>query len=89
MRESAFYAAVREPGLDPSFIAATTTRRDAAASFTVEWRREHLEITGSLSTRPRYRTEESLVPFGEDIGALLTTEIAQTPRAMLRFRIIS
>jgi hypothetical protein len=88
-RESLFYAAVRQPGLDPSFIAGTTTRRGRFASFTVEWRRERLEITGSLSSRPKNETVESLIPFGDTIGTLLTREIAQTPRAMLRFRILS
>jgi hypothetical protein len=89
IREASFYAAIRQIGLDPSFIAGTTTRRGSAASFTVEWRRERLEITGSLSSRPKYRTEESLIPFGDTIGSLLTTEIARTPRATLRFRVIS
>lgn len=89
MRESRFFGAVRQPGLDPSFIAETTTRRGTFASFTVEWRRERLEITGSLSSRPKNETAELLIPFGDTTGTLLTTGIAQTPRAMLRFRIIS
>jgi hypothetical protein len=88
-RLSSFYAVVREPGLDPSFLAETLTRRGQFASLTVEWRRERLEITGSLSSRPKYQTVESLVPFGAATGSLLETEIARTPRAMLRFRIIS
>jgi hypothetical protein len=89
LRESRFFAAVRQPGLDPSFIADTTTRRGTFSSFTVEWRRERLEITASLSSRPKNETVESLIPFGDTTGTLLTREIAQTPRAMLRFRIIS
>lgn len=88
-RESIFYGAVRAQGLDPSFSSLTTTRQGYQASFTVEWRRERLEITGSLTSRPDNRTGEVLIPFGEPAGALLETEIARTPRAMLRFRIIS
>jgi len=88
-REASFYAFVREPGLDPSFISDTVTRRGSFVSLTVEWRREHLEITGSLSSRPEYETVESLTPYGGTVGSLLSTEIARTPRAMLRFRIIS
>ena len=79
----------RAPGLDPSYFATTTTRRGHFVSFTVEWRRERLEITGSLSSRPEYETDESLIPFGEISGSLATTAVARTPRAMLRFRIIS
>jgi hypothetical protein len=87
MQSLSFFAAVRQPGLDPSFVASTTTRIDPSASITVEWRRrEHFEIRGSLSTQPRIRTEESLIPFGESIGSLLATEFATTPRATLRFR---
>jgi hypothetical protein len=89
IRQSSFFAVVREPGLDPSFIAETLTRRGRFASLSVEWRRKNLEITGSLSSRPEYQTVESLVPFGATTGSLLETEIARTPRAMLRFRIIS
>ncbi|HUF72466.1 MAG TPA: hypothetical protein VMR74_06170 [Gammaproteobacteria bacterium] len=88
-REALFFGAVRSPGLDPSFIATTTTRQGGLASFTVEWRRERLEITGSLSSRPDNLTEEFLIPFGATTGSFLTREIARTPRAMLRFRIIS
>ncbi len=88
-RDSLFYGAVRAQGLDPSFIASTTTRQGTFVSFTVEWRRERLEITGSLSSRPNNRTLESLTPFGDPLGALQINEIDRTPRAMLRFRIIS
>jgi hypothetical protein len=88
-REALFFGAVRAPGLDPSFIATTTTRQGGFASFTVEWRRERLEITGSLSSRPDNSTEEALIPFGATTGTFLTTGIARTPRAMLRFRILA
>ena len=89
IRESLFYGEVRAIGLDPSFIAFTRTRQDRAASFSVEWRRERFEITGTISTRPENTTVEALTPFGEPVGSLLTTTIDETPRAMLRFRIIS
>ncbi|MDX1562330.1 MAG: hypothetical protein R3305_05360, partial [Gammaproteobacteria bacterium] len=88
-RESFFFGSVRAVGLDPSFLATTTTRRGSQATVSVEWRRERLEITGSLSTRPDIRTEESLTPFGDPLGAFLATEIDRTPQAMVRFRIIS
>ncbi|MGD8341219.1 MAG: hypothetical protein PVH89_10575 [Gammaproteobacteria bacterium] len=88
-RESVFFGAVRAPGLDPSFSSLTTTKQGRAATFTVEWRRDRLEITGSLSTRPENNTVETLIPFGETAGPFLSTEIARTPRAMLRFRVKS
>jgi hypothetical protein len=88
-RETGFYAIVREAGLDPAFISRNLTRRGRFYSLTVEWRRERFEITGSLSSRPEYETIESLTPFGEPVGAILSTEIARAPRAMLRFRFIS
>lgn len=88
-RDTAFFGAVRAVGLDPSFIASSTTRQGTSASFSVEWRREHLEITGSLSSRPDNETLESLIPFGAATGTLLGTEVARTPRVMLRFRVIS
>jgi hypothetical protein len=86
--QSDFYGATRTVGLDPSFYALTTSRQDNFVSFSVEWRREHLEITGTLSSRPANVTEESLIPFGATSGTVLTSTIAETPRAMLRFRII-
>jgi len=88
-RDFTFFGAVRTPGLDPTFNSLRTTRQGRQISFTVEWRRERLEITGSLSSRPDNRTEETLIPFGLPAGALLATEIARTPQAMLRFRIIN
>ena len=51
--------------------------------------RQRLEITGQLSSRPDNRSEELLIPFGDTTGTLLTTGIARSPRAMLRFRIIN
>lgn len=84
---SLFFGSVRQPGLDPSFIASTITRYDRAASLQVEWRRmDHLEITASLSSQPKVVTEESLFAFGATAGTLLATETARTPRAMVRFR---
>ncbi len=89
-RTTNFFAAVRETGLDPSFIATTTTHTGRSLSFSVQWRRrDRFEITASLSSRPERRTEESLTPFGESVGSILATEIDRTPRAMLRFRILS
>jgi hypothetical protein len=87
MRFSSFFPGIREIGLDPSFIATQTTRRGSFASFTVEWRGERFEVTGSLSSRPESRTDELLIPFGGTMGTLLTAEAARTPRAMLRFRV--
>jgi len=88
-RESAFFGAVRAQGLDPSFFANRTTRQGGAVSFAVEWRRERLEITGSISSRPDNRNLEYLIPFGATSGGFLGAEIDRTPRAMLRFRFIS
>jgi hypothetical protein len=86
-RETRLFASVRAPGLEPFFLATTTTATERSGSFSVEWRRmERLEITASLSTRPSTRTEESLRPFGESSGTLLVREIASAPRAVLRFR---
>jgi len=85
---SSLYPAVRAVGLDPSYFASTTTYVDRSASFTVEWRRrDNIEITASISTRPEIRTEESLTPFGATVGSLFATEIARSPRAMLRVRV--
>lgn len=84
---SNLFPAVRAIGLDPSFIATTTTRVERSASIQVDWRRwEHLEIRAQISTRPGIRTEETLTPFGAITSPLLATEIARAPRAMLRFR---
>jgi hypothetical protein len=86
-RISTFFGAIRQPGLEPSFVSSTFNDIDRSASFTVEWRRrEHFEIRASLSTRPRVRTDEILAVYGATVGSLLSTEIAQTPRAYLRFR---
>lgn len=82
-----FFGAVRATGLDPSFIATTTTRMDRSGSFTVEWRRqERFEIRASLSTRPKITTVESLTPFGDPMGTFLSQEFARTPRITVRFR---
>jgi hypothetical protein len=60
---------------------------DRSASFQVEWRRmQHFEIRGSINTRPRIRSIESLLAFGDTMGSLLATEFATTPRVNLRFR---
>jgi hypothetical protein len=84
---SLFFAAVRTPGLNPSFVATTTTRTDRGGSLTVEWRRmQRFEIRASLSTRPSVTTLESLTPFGDPMGTFLAREFARTPRATLRFR---
>jgi uncharacterized membrane protein YgcG len=88
-RDTVFFGATRAIGLDPSFSALSTTRQGTMVSLTVEWRRERLEITGSLSSRPDNRTEETLIPFGELPGPFVATGIDRFPRAMLRFRIKS
>lgn len=88
MQRSSFFGAVREIGLDPSYIASTMTRMDRSASIRLEWRRrDHVEISASLSTRPRVLTQESLTPFGQIATSILETEIARTPRAVLQFRV--
>lgn len=85
---STFFPAVREPGLDPSFIAGTTRRMDSSASFTVEWRRrDHLEVRATFGTRPEIQTEESLTPFGAIAGDVFATDVAESPRAMIRVRV--
>jgi hypothetical protein len=87
-RRSNFFASVRRPGLDPSFVSSTTTRVDRTASISLEWRRrERFQIRASFSARPKTRTEESLATFGESNGSFLATEFARTPRATLRFRV--
>lgn len=84
---SRIFPAVRQIGLDPSFYASTTTRIDRSAAFTVEWRRrDNMEITASLRSRPEIQTVESLTPFGAAAGSLFATEIASAPQAMLRVR---
>ena len=81
------FPAVRQPGLDPSFVASSTTWSDRFASLSADWRRmDHFEITASLSLRPKSRTEEILRAFGDPMGTLLATEFARTPRAQIRFR---
>jgi len=88
IRRSLFFASIREAGLAPSFIAETRQRVDRSASISVEWRRrENIEITGSLSTSPRVREEESLTPFGGPAGPILATATDTTPEATLRIRI--
>ena len=87
LRQTSYFDTVRAIGLNPFFYADTITSVDRSASFTVQWRRsERFEIRGSLSTRPKVRTVESLTPFGEAAGSLLATEIAMAPQASLRFR---
>ena len=83
---STFFPAVRAPGLDPSFFASTTRQIDSSASFTVEWRRDHLEVRASFGTRPAIRTEEALTQFGAASGSLFATQVDESPRAIIRFR---
>jgi hypothetical protein len=84
---SLFYATVRAPGLEPSFVSRTSETVDRSASFSVEWRRrENLEIRASLSTSPKVREEESLTPFGGLPGPVLATETETTPQAEIEFR---
>jgi uncharacterized membrane protein YgcG len=88
-RESLYFGAVRAVGLDPTYVATNTTEQGTFTQFSVEWRRERLEITGTLASRPNNRTEEYLYPFGVTTPSFLAAESARTPRAMLRFRIIN
>lgn len=88
-RDYSFYGAVRAVGLDPSYLASSVSRQGTFATFSVEWRRERLEITGSVSSRPDNRAVETLIPFGDTVGSSLVTEIARTPQVMLRFRVKS
>jgi hypothetical protein len=84
---TSFYGAVRQPGLDPSFVATSRVEYDNSASFTVEWRRrDHFEIRASLSTNPEVRSVETLYPYGSVAGTAQATTFAETPRATLRFR---
>ena len=46
-----------------------------------------MEVRLNLSSRPRIRTVESLVPYGDLVGTVLATEFAETPRVNLRFRV--
>jgi hypothetical protein len=81
------YPSVRTPVLEPSFLTSTRSYTDRYVSISVEWRRrEHIEISGSLSNRPRTRTFETLTPFGGPSEAPFIREVATTPRATLRIR---
>lgn len=83
-----FYSSVRQPGLNPSFLAATNNRRDSSSRISLQWRRDkYMEITATIFPRPRFQSQELLTAFGETEGTLQAREIAQSPRAELRFRI--
>lgn len=88
VRDSLFYGAVRAEGLDPSFLATRTIRYGTGVSFTVEWRRERLEVMGTIRSRPDNSELEYLIPFGDTTGGFLGTEIDRTPQATIRFRIV-
>jgi hypothetical protein len=84
---TSFYGAVRQPGLDPSFVATSRYQYDNSASFTVEWRRrDHFEVRASLSTNPEVKSVETLYPYGSVAGTAQATTYAETPRATIRFR---
>jgi hypothetical protein len=87
IRITNFYPGVRQIGLDPWYIAEATTSRGSQTSFTVEWRGQRFEVTGSLTSRSDVEVVETLTPFGALIGTLAIAETARTPRAMLRFRV--
>jgi len=83
-----FYDAVRRPGLEPFFLAATNSRRDSSPRVSLQWRRDkYMEITAVINPRPRYTSTEFLSEFGATQGTLLGREIAQSPRAEIRFRL--
>jgi hypothetical protein len=65
----------------------TTQESERSGSFTVEWRRqERFEIRASLSTRPKVSTIETLTPFGDPTGTVLSRVLDETPQATVRFR---
>ena len=88
-RVSDLFGAVRTVGLDPWAHHRDVNRQGTAASFTVEWRRNRLEITGSLSSRPDNVKDEYLINFPGVAESFQLTGNSRTPRAMLRFRITS
>jgi len=78
---------VREAGgLNPNSIWRTTTEDDRSASIQLEWRRrDHLEITASLSTRPR--SQALRIPILTASPEFPQATGSDTsPRAMLRIR---
>ena len=88
IRLAQFFSSVRQPGLQPSFISATTRERDISPRVSLQWRRDkYLEITAIINPRPRFQDTELLREFGATQGSLLAREIAQSPSAELRFRI--
>ena len=88
-RVSDSFEFVRTVGLDPWAHHRAATRQGGAVSFTVEWRRNRLEITGSLSSRPDNVKDDYLIYFPTMTESFLITGNSRTPRAMLRFRITS
>jgi hypothetical protein len=87
-RVSEFFSAVRQPGLDPSFVSTTQSRRDSAPSFTLQWRRRNnLEITATINPRPLFQSREQLTEFATTARSLQTRQIAAGPSGEIRFRI--
>lgn len=83
-----FFDSVRRPGLEPSFTALTNSRRASGTRVSLQWRRDrYLEITATINPQPRYESRELLREFGATEGTLLAREIAQSPRAEIRFRL--
>ena len=83
-----FFSSVRQSGLDPSFISSTTSRRDSAPSFTLQWRRrKNLEITATINPRPLFQSTEILTDFNTLENSFQNREIAQGPSGEIRFRI--
>ena len=83
-----FFSTVRQPGLAPSFLATTDSRRDSSARISLQWRlKKYMEVTATINPRPRFQSREMLREFGAKDGTLLAREIAQGPQAELRFRI--
>lgn len=85
---SDFYSSVRQSGLQPSFVAVENSRRDSSTRISLQWRRDkYMEITAIVHPRPRFHSTELLREFGQTQGMFQEREIAQSPRAEIRFRI--
>lgn len=83
-----FFSTVRQPGLDPSYLALTDSRRDPSARVSLQWRlRKYMEFTATVNPRPLYRSTQHLTALGAGEGAMLAREIAAGPRAEIRFRL--
>lgn len=88
MQLSRFFPAVRRGGLDPWFLAVTESRRDLATSLSLQWRRKnYLEVTATINSRPAFYSEQVLRSFSETTSTLLSREIDRSPGAQIQVRI--